>query len=125
MAVKKQYASPDAYEAKLARVMERMGVTEYNYNWDRHMAWVEFRRKGQLFRGGEYEQPLSVSVTNFAEGDTVYYTTDGSNPSSSAKTAKLYDGKAIKIGKGLTTLKIMRIDSAAGVRSFLSSTVFL
>lgn len=50
MAVKKQYASPDAYEAKLARVMERMGVTEYNYNWDRHMAWVEFRRKGQLFR---------------------------------------------------------------------------
>ncbi|MBC8537023.1 DUF5050 domain-containing protein [Feifania hominis] len=65
--------------------------------------------------GGEYEQPLSVSVTNFAEGDTVYYTTDGSNPSSSAKTAKLYDGKAIKIGKGLTTLKIMRIDSAGNV----------
>lgn len=51
MATKKQYASPDAYEAKLARVMERMGATEYNYNWDRHMAWVEFRLKsGQLYR---------------------------------------------------------------------------
>ena len=47
---KKQYASPDAYEAKLARVMERMGATEFNYNWDRHMAWVEFRLKGLLYR---------------------------------------------------------------------------
>jgi hypothetical protein len=50
MAVKKQYASPDAYEAKLSRVMERFGVEDYNYNWDRHMAWVEFRLKGQLYR---------------------------------------------------------------------------
>lgn len=50
MATKKQYASPDAYEAKLERVMERMGATSCNYNWDRHMAWVEFRLKGQLYR---------------------------------------------------------------------------
>ena len=50
MATTKQYASPDAYEAKLARVMERMGADQYNYNWDRHMAWVEFRLKGQLYR---------------------------------------------------------------------------
>lgn len=50
MATKKQYAGPDAYEAKLERVMERFGVDEYNYNWDRHMAWVEFRLKGQLYR---------------------------------------------------------------------------
>lgn len=47
---KKQYASPDAYEAKLARVMERMGAEQYNYNWDRYMAWVEFRLKGQPYR---------------------------------------------------------------------------
>lgn len=50
MAQRKQYASPDAYEAKLARVMERMGAADHNYNWDRHMAWVEFRLKGQLYR---------------------------------------------------------------------------
>lgn len=50
MAVKKQYASPDAYEAKLERVMERFGATDYNYNWDRHMAWIEFRLNGQLYR---------------------------------------------------------------------------
>lgn len=47
---KKQYASPDDYERKLNRVMERMGADQYNYNWDRHMAWVEFRLKGQLYR---------------------------------------------------------------------------
>ena len=50
MAVKKKYAAPDTYEAKLDRVMERMGASEYNYNWDRHSAWVEFRMKGQLYR---------------------------------------------------------------------------
>ena len=51
MATRKQYtAGPESYEAKLARVMERFGATEFNYNWDRHMAWVEFRLKGQLYR---------------------------------------------------------------------------
>ena len=50
MAGKKQYAGPEVYEAKLARVMERFGATDFNYNWDRHMAWVEFRLKGQLYR---------------------------------------------------------------------------
>lgn len=49
MATTKQFASPDAYEAKLARVMERMGADQYNYNRDRHMAWVEFRLNGQLY----------------------------------------------------------------------------
>jgi hypothetical protein len=48
---RKQYtAGPEAYEAKLKRVMERFGATDLNYNWDRHMAWVEFRLKGQLYR---------------------------------------------------------------------------
>ncbi len=50
MATKKQYAGPEMYEDKLARVMERFGATEYNYDWTRHMAFVEFRYKGQLYR---------------------------------------------------------------------------
>ena len=50
MATRKQYASPESYELKLERVIERMGATDYNYNWDRHGAWVEFRLKGQLYR---------------------------------------------------------------------------
>jgi len=47
---KKQYGSPDQYESKLARVMERLGVESHNYNWDRHGCWVEFRYKGDLYR---------------------------------------------------------------------------
>ena len=46
----KQYGPGELYERKLSRVMERLGVTDYNYNWDRHGAWVEFRLKGELYR---------------------------------------------------------------------------
>lgn len=48
---RKQYTGDSAfYERKLATVMERLGATDVNYNWDRHMAWVEFRLHGQLYR---------------------------------------------------------------------------
>lgn len=50
MAATKQYASPEKYERKLELVMERMGATEYNYDFSRHGAWVEFLLKGQLYR---------------------------------------------------------------------------
>ena len=46
----KQYAEPAAYEAKLDKVMARLGVEEYDYNWDRFSCWVEFRYKGQAYR---------------------------------------------------------------------------
>ena len=48
---KKQYADPDQYERKLEKVMERLGcLFAYNYNWDRHGGWIEFRYKEQLYR---------------------------------------------------------------------------
>ncbi len=47
---KKIYASADEYERKLARVMERLGVEEYRWNWDRWSAWVQFRYKGELYQ---------------------------------------------------------------------------
>jgi len=46
----KKYASGQSYEAKLERVMERLNVKEFNYNYDRFGAWVEFRYKGDLYR---------------------------------------------------------------------------
>lgn len=46
----KQYGSPSDYEAKLERVMTRLGVDKFNFNWDRHGSWVEFWYKGQLYR---------------------------------------------------------------------------
>ena len=47
---KKQYGSPDQYETKLTRVMERLEISEYNFNWDRWRCWVEFRYRGELNR---------------------------------------------------------------------------
>jgi hypothetical protein len=46
----KKYADPRYYESKLGRVLDRLGSTEYNYNFDRHVAWVEFRYKDNLYR---------------------------------------------------------------------------
>jgi hypothetical protein len=48
--MKKQYGPASDYEAKLARVMERLGVKEYDYNFDRHGCWVTFRYQGELYR---------------------------------------------------------------------------
>ena len=52
MGAKKQYGDADIYERKLARVMEKFGVSEegYTWNWDRHSCYVEFRLKGELYR---------------------------------------------------------------------------
>jgi hypothetical protein len=46
----KQYGTAESYEAKLTRVMERLGIKEYNFDFSRHGSWVEFRYKGQLYR---------------------------------------------------------------------------
>lgn len=46
----KKYGSAENYESKLERVMERLNVKEFNYNFDRFGAWVEFRYKGNLYR---------------------------------------------------------------------------
>jgi hypothetical protein len=48
--VKKQYGEPRSYEKKLDKIMERFQATEFNYNYDRHGCWVEFRYKGNLYR---------------------------------------------------------------------------
>lgn len=46
----KQYAAAENYEVKLARIMNRLDVQEFNYNWDRFSSWIEFRYKGELYR---------------------------------------------------------------------------
>lgn len=50
MGAKKQYGAADNYEQKLSRVMERLGINDYNYNFDRFGCWVEFRYKNELYR---------------------------------------------------------------------------
>ncbi len=41
----KKYAEVDVYESKLRKVMERLGVTEYDYDWTRKTAYVRFKYK--------------------------------------------------------------------------------
>ena len=70
MAATKQYVSPDKYEDKLRRVMDRFGVEEYNWDYSRREAWVSFRYKGQLYR---FEQSVDNAK---AHGIDLVYGTD-------------------------------------------------
>lgn len=68
----KQYGSAENYEAKLEKVMSRLGITRdhYDYNWDRFSCWVQFDYKGQPYR-------FSHSIENAkAHGQTVRYGKD-------------------------------------------------
>lgn len=46
----KKYADVVTYENKLKRVMERFGVTEYDYDWTRKTAYVRFMYKGTWYQ---------------------------------------------------------------------------
>lgn len=46
----KQYGAPENYEVKLERVMKRLEVENYNYDWSRFECWVEFTYKGNRYR---------------------------------------------------------------------------
>lgn len=66
----KQYAEPAAYEAKLEKVMARLGVESYDYDWSRFECWVSFTYKGQPYR-------FSHSVKNAQEhGVNIKYGSD-------------------------------------------------
>jgi hypothetical protein len=46
----KQYGPVEQYEAKLEKVMQRLGVERYEYDWSRSGCWVSFSYKGQPYR---------------------------------------------------------------------------
>lgn len=46
----KSYAAPETYEAKLKKIMSRLGVKEYDYDWTRKGCWVTFKYKGSAYR---------------------------------------------------------------------------
>ncbi len=46
--MKKLYGA--GYEEKLSRVMKRLGVTQYNYDWTRQSCFIEFTYRGQTYR---------------------------------------------------------------------------
>lgn len=49
MGAKKRYGSSEECEQKLKRVMDRLGVSEYRYDWNRTEPYVEFCHKGQWY----------------------------------------------------------------------------
>lgn len=66
----KQYADASNYEAKLEKVMKRLGVERYNYDWTRFTCFVEFWVGGQYYR-------FDHSVENArAHGQDIRYGSD-------------------------------------------------
>ena len=52
---KKQYTATTDYEKKLKKVMQRFGVEEFDFDYSRKLAFVEFFYKGQAYR---FEQSI-------------------------------------------------------------------
>ena len=46
----KKYSTSVNYEKKLENVMEKLGVKDYNYDWNRKECFIEFTYKGQYYR---------------------------------------------------------------------------
>ena len=72
MGAKKQYATPDVYERKLEKVMTRFGVEEYDYNFDRHGCWVQFRIKGDMYRFDHSTTKAKERGVNLAYGSDAF-----------------------------------------------------
>lgn len=68
----KQYAEPAQYEAKLEKVMSRLGVDNYNYDWSRFSCWVEFTYKGQYYRFEHSVQNAQEHGNNIRYGSDVF-----------------------------------------------------
>jgi hypothetical protein len=68
----KQYASASSYEEKLKRVMERLNIKEFNWNYDRHGSWVEFRYKAQLYRFDHSVEKAKSRGVNLTYGSDAF-----------------------------------------------------
>lgn len=68
----KQYASASNYEEKLKRVMERLNIKEFDWNYDRHGAWVEFKYKGSLYRFDHSVEKAKSRGVNISYGSDAF-----------------------------------------------------
>lgn len=68
----KQYAEPAAYEAKLEKVMGRLGVEEYDYDWSRFSCYVSFVYKGQHYRFTHSVDNAKAHGVNIRYGSDVF-----------------------------------------------------
>lgn len=72
MGAEKRYGNVEDYERKLATIMEKFGipVEDYNWNYDRHGGFVEFRYKGTMYR---FEHTVEKARAN---GEKLNYGSD-------------------------------------------------
>jgi hypothetical protein len=68
----KQYADAAFYESKLKKVMERFNIKDYNYDWGRHGAWIEFRYKGDLYRFDHSVEKAKSRGVNLSYGSDAF-----------------------------------------------------
>lgn len=68
----KQYKDAATYESKLERVMERLGVNKFDYNWDRYSCYVEFWYEGQLYRFNHSVENAQKNGVNVKYGSDVF-----------------------------------------------------
>jgi hypothetical protein len=68
----KQYAAGESYEKKLERVMERLDIKDFNYNYDRFGSWVEFRYKGELYRFDHSIEKAKARGVNLKYGSDAF-----------------------------------------------------
>lgn len=61
MAAKKQYADIDSYIDKLKRVMDRLGVTNYDYDWTKNSAYIKFFYKNQWYQFAHNTEKANAS----------------------------------------------------------------
>lgn len=71
---KKQYQNAESYEKKLERVMERFGTSEFDFDFSRRSAWVQFKLRGKWYRfehslekAEKSPQPLTYGSDCFAQ----------------------------------------------------------
>jgi len=72
-AKRKQYTDASYYEEKLARVMERLGVgANYEYNFDRHGAWVQMTYREQLYQFSHSVESAKAAGQKLAYGSDAF-----------------------------------------------------
>lgn len=68
----KKYAEPSTYEAKLEKVMTRLGVDKFDYDWSRRECWVEFYYKGQPYRFAHSLENAKAHGANVSYGSDLF-----------------------------------------------------
>ena len=68
----KQYASPEAYEAKLEKVMTRLNVDSFDYDWSRFECWVSFKYKGQYYKFSHSMENAKAHGVNVKYGSDLF-----------------------------------------------------